>query len=87
MTSTGLDIYGLSRDSPKANTTFKTKLNLPFPLLCDKDATLLAAKCLKNGDKTTRGVFVIGKDGKVLAAQPGSPEGTIAVVEGIVSTQ
>ena len=33
---------------------------------------------------TTRGVFVIDKSGKVLAAEPGSPAGTVEVVKKLV---
>lgn len=85
MTATGLSIYGLSNDSPKANTTFKTKQNLPYPLLCDPAQTLIAAIGLKKAPKgTTRGVFVVDKSGKVLAAKAGSPEGTVDVVRKLV---
>lgn len=84
LTTTGLSIYGLSRDSAKSNTTFKTKQNLPYPLLCDKAATLIAAIGFKNGDKTQRGVFVVTKDGEVLAAEAGGPAATVEVVKGIV---
>lgn len=48
--------------------------------------TLISAIGLKkqpNG--TTRGVFVVDKSGKVLAAQPGSPGGTVDVVKKLVS--
>ena len=31
-----------------------------------------------------RGVFVVDKTGKVLAAQPGSPQGTVDVVKALV---
>ncbi|KAF2710639.1 AhpC-TSA-domain-containing protein [Pleomassaria siparia CBS 279.74] len=85
LTATGLSIYGLSNDSPKANTTFKTKQNLPYSLLCDPSQTLISAIGLKKTPKsTTRGVFVIDKAGKVLAAEAGTPEGTMKVVEKIV---
>ncbi|GAB7342025.1 hypothetical protein MBLNU457_g0313t1 [Dothideomycetes sp. NU457] len=84
LTATGLDIYGLSRDSPKSNSTFKTKQNLPYPLLCDRAASLIAAIGFKNGDKTQRGVFVVTKDGEVLAAEAGGPAATVEVVKGIV---
>ncbi|KAF1960130.1 AhpC-TSA-domain-containing protein [Byssothecium circinans] len=85
LTVGGLAIYGLSNDSPKANTTFKTKQNLPYPLLCDPAQTLIAAIGLKKTPRgTTRGVFVVDKAGKVLAAEPGSPDGTVAVVKKIV---
>ncbi|EED23640.1 disrupter of telomere silencing protein Dot5, putative [Talaromyces stipitatus ATCC 10500] len=85
LTSTGLAIYGLSTDSPKANTTFKTKQNLPYPLLCDPNATLIGSLGLKKSPKgTVRGVCVIDKTGKVLLLEPGSPAGTVEAVEKIV---
>ncbi|RDL38071.1 AhpC-TSA-domain-containing protein [Venustampulla echinocandica] len=87
LTSTGFSIYGLSKDSPKANTTFKQKQKLPYPLLCDPSATLISAIGLKKAPAgTTRGVFVIDKSGKVLAAQPGSPTGTVDIVEKLVKS-
>jgi len=88
LTATGFSIYGLSTDSPKANTTFKTKQNLPYPLLCDPSATLIGAIGLRKAPKgTTRGVFVIDKSGKVLAAEPGSPAGTVEVVRKLMSRE
>lgn len=86
LTKEGLLIYGLSADSPKANTTFKTKQNLQYPLLCDPSATLIEAIGLKKTPKgTTRGVFVVDKTGKVLLAEPGSPAGTVAAVKKLVA--
>ncbi|KAL4801286.1 thioredoxin-like protein [Aspergillus unguis] len=85
LTSTGLSIYGLSADSTKANTTFKTKQNLPYPLLCDTASTLIGAigfKKLPRG--TTRGVFVVDKTGKVLILQPGGPDATVEAVRQLV---
>lgn len=77
----GLAIYGLSSDSTKANTSFKTKRNLQYPLLCDPSATLISAIGLKKiPSGTQRGVFVIDKEGKVLVAEPGGPEATLARV-------
>lgn len=76
LTATGFSIYGLSKDSPKANTTFKTKQNLPYTLLCDTSSTLISAIGLKKAPNgTTRGVFVVDKSGKILAAEAGSPVG------------
>ncbi|OBT51323.1 hypothetical protein VE04_07098 [Pseudogymnoascus sp. 24MN13] len=81
-TAAGFAIYGLSNDSPKANTTFKTKQNLPYDLLCDPKATLIEAIGLKKSPSgTQRGLFVVDKEGKVLAAEPGSPAGTHAAVK------
>ncbi|KAJ3577103.1 hypothetical protein NPX13_g3461 [Xylaria arbuscula] len=86
LTKDGLLIYGLSTDSPKANTTFKTKQNLPYPLLCDPSATLIGAIGLKKTPKgTTRGVFAVDKTGKVLLAEPGSPAGTANAVKELVA--
>ena len=88
MTASGYAIYGLSTDSPKANTTFKTKQKLQYSLLCDPKATLISAIGLKKAPSgTTRGVFVIDKSGRVLAAEPGSPDGTVAAVKKIIGEQ
>ncbi|KAL8414366.1 hypothetical protein RB594_005555 [Gaeumannomyces avenae] len=85
LTAGGLAIYGLSADTPKENARFKEKQKLPYPLLCDPKATLLAAIGLKKGPaKAARGVFVVDKAGRVLAAQTGSPAGTVDVVRKLV---
>lgn len=85
LTATGYSIFGLSNDSPKANTTFKTKQKLPYTLLCDPAQTLISAIGLKKAPKgTTRGVFVVDKSGKVLAAEPGGPDATVDVVRKLV---
>ncbi|KAL9006422.1 MAG: hypothetical protein Q9188_000827 [Gyalolechia gomerana] len=85
LTATGYSIFGLSTDSPKSNTTFKTKQNLPYTLLCDPKATLISAIGLKKMPKgTTRGVFVVSKTGKVEAAEPGGPAATLEVVRKLV---
>ncbi|KAK4224429.1 peroxiredoxin DOT5 [Podospora fimiseda] len=86
-TDSGFAIYGLSKDSTTANTNFKTKQSLPYPLLCDPASTLISAIGLKKAPNgITRGVFVVDKSGKVLAAGAGSPEGTVNVVKGIVES-
>ncbi|RMJ28337.1 hypothetical protein PHISP_00814 [Aspergillus sp. HF37] len=85
LTSTGLSIYGLSSDSPKSNTTFQTKQSLPYPLLCDTDASLIAEIGFKKQPKgTTRGVFAVDKAGKVLARQAGSPDATVQAVQQLI---
>lgn len=87
LTATGLSIYGLSTDNPKANSTFKTKQKLPYPLLCDPAATLIAAIGFKKAPKgTTRAVFVVDKSGKVLAAEAGGPAPTVEVVKKLVAS-
>ncbi|KAH8685955.1 thioredoxin-like protein [Tricladium varicosporioides] len=87
LSATGFAIYGLSKDSPKANTTFKEKQKLPYALLCDPSATLIGAIGLKKAPSgTTRGVFAIDKSGKILAAEPGSPQGTVDVIKKLVES-
>ncbi|OOQ86604.1 putative disrupter of telomere silencing protein Dot5 [Penicillium brasilianum] len=86
LTSTGLSIYGLSADSPKANTTFKTKQNLSYSLLCDPSATLIGAIGFKKAPKgTTRGVFAVDKKGKVLIREAGGPDATVDAVQKLVA--
>ncbi|KAH7026153.1 thioredoxin-like protein [Microdochium trichocladiopsis] len=87
LTSGGLAIYGLSKDSPKANTTFKEKQKLPYPLLCDPSATLIAAIGLKKQPSgTQRGVFAVDKSGKVLLSEPGGPAATVEAVKKLVAS-
>ncbi|KAE8385078.1 hypothetical protein ETB97_007064 [Aspergillus alliaceus] len=86
LTSTGFSIYGLSADSPKANTTFRTKQSLPYPLLCDTASTLIAALGLKKTPKgTVRGIFAIDKEGKVLLLQAGGPDTTIELARQMIA--
>ncbi|POS74361.1 AhpC/TSA family protein [Diaporthe helianthi] len=84
----GLAIYGLSRDSPKSNTTFKEKQKLPYPLLCDPSAGLIGAIGLKKAPSgTQRGVFAVDKKGKVLLAEPGGPAATVDAVKKLVESE
>ena len=86
LTSTGFSIYGLSADSPKANTTFKSKQTLPYPLLCDTSATLISAIGFKKAPKgTVRGVFALNKKGKVLLREAGGPDATVDAVQKLVA--
>ncbi|KAK7744591.1 thioredoxin peroxidase dot5 [Cytospora paraplurivora] len=88
LTAGGLAIYGLSRDSTKSNTSFKTKQKLPYPLISDLSGSLIEAIGLKKAPSSTqRGVFVIDKKGKVLLAEPGSPAGTAAAVKKLVESE
>lgn len=88
LTKGGLAIYGLSRDSPKSNTTFQEKQKLPYPLICDPKASLISVIGLSKAPSSTqRGVFVVDKDGKVLLAEPGSPAGTVAAVKKLVESK
>jgi len=81
VSSTGLSIFGLSADSPKANANFKSKQNLPYSLLCDPTSTLISAIGFKRVPRgTMRGVFAVDKVGKVLLLETGGPAATINAV-------
>ena len=54
--------------------------------MCDPSGTLIQAIGMKKGKGTTRGVFVVEKEGKVLAAEPGGPAATVEVVRKLVGT-
>lgn len=57
-------------------------------MLCDPAATLIGAIGLaKTPRGTTRGVFVVDKNGKVLAAQPGGPALTLQVAKALLDEQ
>jgi peroxiredoxin Q/BCP len=86
LTSSGLSIYGLSADGPKANTTFKTKYTFPYDLICNPSYSLIGAVGLqdKPAKKTKRGVFIIDKSGKVLELFQGGPEPTVDATKKIV---
>jgi thioredoxin-dependent peroxiredoxin len=69
----GADVFGISPDTPKAQTKFKVKFGLGFTLLCDVDKEAANAYGVvkeKNmyGKKVMgieRTTFIIGPDGKI----------------------
>jgi peroxiredoxin Q/BCP len=69
----GAEVFGISPDTPKAQTKFKEKFGLGFTLLCDVDKEVANAYGVvkeKNmyGKKVMgieRTTFVIGADGKI----------------------
>jgi peroxiredoxin len=80
----GFAVYGLSRDTLKANTQFKLKNELPFSLICDADGSLIDALGFQRPSKgTLRGVVVIDKDGRILASMKGTPNATVHAVHGV----
>jgi len=83
ITGASLNVYGLSTDSPKSNTTFATKQNLPYQLLCDPKATLIKAIGMHKGGAgsgTSRGVVVIDKQGVCKVWFQGGPQKTLDAV-------
>ena len=65
-------IFGVSADNASSHVKFRTKFNLPFPLLTDPDLKLTKAfgaygKKRTGGMGLIRSTFVIDENGKVLA--------------------
>ncbi len=66
-------VLGISTDDGKSHTKFKTKHNLPFPLLCDQDAQVAIAYNSYGQKKfmgkeymgVSRNTFIIGPDGRI----------------------
>lgn len=67
----GLAVYGVSPDSVKSHAKFKTKYDLPFPLISDPDKAIAQAYGVfrekKNYGRTYLGIvrstFVVGANG------------------------
>lgn len=70
----GVVILGVSPDSAKSHTKFKSKFNLPFTLLADEDHKVCDAYGAwgtkkmygREYDGVLRTTFLIGPDGKIL---------------------
>ncbi len=73
----GIQVYGVSLDSPESHRRFREKYNLNFPLLTDKDGR--AAEALgvlrEGGEKANRVTFLLDGDGTIKKVYPEvSPE-------------
>ncbi|NJW54141.1 thioredoxin-dependent thiol peroxidase [Salinimicrobium oceani] len=70
----GFEILGVSADSPKRQQNFKSKYELPFPLLADEDKEVINAfgvwgpkKFMGKGyDGIHRSTFVIDENGVII---------------------
>ncbi|KAI8822635.1 thioredoxin-like protein [Fimicolochytrium jonesii] len=66
----GYAVYGLSADSPKAQTSWKNKLDLPYTLLCDPEYHVIKAfGAYADPKKIVRSHVVVGKGGKLVETQ------------------
>ncbi|KAK9763661.1 hypothetical protein K7432_009446 [Basidiobolus ranarum] len=65
-TSEGYEVYGMSADSPKAQTTWKNKHKLGYTLLCDPEYKVLKRLgVMKQPKGIKRSHIVIEKGGKI----------------------
>ena len=73
----GIQVYGVSLDSPESHRRFREKHNLNFPLLTDEEGR--AAEALgvlrENREKANRVTFLLDPGGKIAKVYPEvSPE-------------
>ncbi len=73
----GIQVYGVSLDSPESHRRFREKYNLNFPLLTDEGGR--AAEALgvlrEGGKKANRVTFLLDVDGRIARVYPKvSPE-------------
>lgn len=71
LTDIGVQIVGISKDSPESHEKFKAKYNLNFTLLSDEDAEVIKAygawgNKMFGKEGTLRNTFVINPDGFVV---------------------
>jgi peroxiredoxin Q/BCP len=63
-------VIGVSYDSVDSHRKFIKEHNLPFPLISDRDRSVSKAFGVAGMFFATRSTFIIGRDGKILYANP-----------------
>lgn len=64
----GIQVIGISKDSPESHATFKEKYNLPFELLSDTDGTTIKAYGADGMLGTKRISYLINPEGVIVKA-------------------
>ena len=73
----GIQVYGVSLDSPESHRAFREKYNLNFPLLTDENGRAADALGVlrEHGKSANRVTFLLGPDGRISKVYPEvSPE-------------
>ena len=73
----GIQVYGVSLDSPESHREFREKYGLNFPLLTDEDGRAAEALGIlrENGEVANRVTFLLAPDGNIAKVYPEvSPE-------------
>ncbi len=73
----GINVYGVSLDSPESHRRFRKRYNLNFPLLTDKGGRASEALGVlrENRERANRVTFLLDPDGKIVKVYPEvSPE-------------
>ena len=73
----GIQVYGVSLDSPESHRRFREKYNLNFPLLTDEGGRAAGALGVlrEGGEKANRVTFLLDTEGRISKVYPEvSPE-------------
>ncbi|GAA5935669.1 hypothetical protein JCM1841_004938 [Sporobolomyces salmonicolor] len=86
ITALGYEVYGLSRDKPSAQSSWKSKHELGYSLLCDPEQKLL--KELGATEAQKRCHWILEKGGKLLEAKIGvkpadDPKNALAFIKSL----
>lgn len=70
-TKAGVTIFGVSRDDAASHRAFRTKHQLPFPLVADEDGAVERAYGVPSRmGMSARVTFIVGRDGKIARVFP-----------------
>jgi peroxiredoxin Q/BCP len=68
----GVARFGVNPGSLQSHTEFRDKYALDFPLIVDQDAEIASAYGVLGADEVGRATYLIGRDGRIAYAQPGT---------------
>ena len=83
----GAEVVAISSDDLDSHATFAAKLGAPFALASDPDLAVARAYGVVDEEsrRAKRAVFVIGRDGRVLHANPDYNPGDVGDYERVVA--
>jgi peroxiredoxin Q/BCP len=83
----GAEVVAISSDGLQSHAEFARRLGIPFPLASDSDLAVAHAFGVADEDsrRAKRAVFVIGRNGRLLHANPDYNPGSTADYEGVIA--
>ena len=83
----GAEVVAISSDGLESHAEFARRLGIPFPLASDPDLAVARAFGVADEDsrRAGRAVFVVGRDGRLLHANPDYNPGNAADYESVIA--
>jgi len=83
----GAEVVAISSDGLESHAEFARRLGIPFPLASDPDLAVAHAFGVadKESRRANRAVFVVGRDGRLLHANPDYNPGNTADYESVIA--